>query len=107
MFSSAAARRISLVAAYGNRTVGRSVRRRDSKSQYDQVMEAPIAFSDSSLQRLRDSGCRGHVGLVGDDNQEEVRSLKPRTSVRNILVKLELLDVTMEDKAFRSGPLPG
>jgi hypothetical protein len=33
-----------------------------------------------------------NVGLVGDDNQEKVRSLKPRTSVRNILVKLELLE---------------
>jgi hypothetical protein len=38
-------------------------------------------------------GAAADVGLVGDDNQEEVRSLKPRTPVRNILVKLELLDV--------------
>ena len=38
-------------------------------------------------------GAAANVGLVGDDNQKEVRSLKLRTSVRNILVKLELLDV--------------
>jgi hypothetical protein len=38
-------------------------------------------------------GAAANVGLVGDDNQEKVRSLKPRTSVGNILVKLELLDV--------------
>src|SRR4051794_16622048 len=33
-----------------------------------------------------------HVGLVGDDNQEKVRGLKPRTSAWNIIIKLELLD---------------
>src|SRR4030095_17124930 len=38
-------------------------------------------------------GAAANVGLVGDDNQKEVRSLKLRTPVRNILVKLELLDV--------------
>ena len=37
-------------------------------------------------------GAAAHVGLVGDDNQEEVRSLKPRTSVRNIRVEFELLE---------------
>jgi hypothetical protein len=31
--------------------------------------------------------------LVADHNQKEVRSLKPRTPVPNVLVKLELLDV--------------
>jgi hypothetical protein len=35
-----------------------------------------------------------NIGLVRDDNQKEVRSLKPRTPVRNILVNVELLDVT-------------
>ena len=38
-------------------------------------------------------GAAANVGLVGDDNQKEVRSLKARTSVWNIIVKLELLDV--------------
>jgi hypothetical protein len=37
-------------------------------------------------------GTAAYVGLVGDHNQEKVRSLKPPTSILNILVKLELLD---------------
>ena len=37
-------------------------------------------------------GAAANVGLIRDDNQEEVRSLQPRTSVRNILVKFELLE---------------
>jgi len=38
-------------------------------------------------------GATANVGLVGDDNQEEVRGLQPRTPVWNIAVKLELSDV--------------
>lgn len=33
------------------------------------------------------------VGLVRDHNQKKIRSFEPRTSVGNILVKLELVDV--------------
>src|SRR6266513_1813458 len=38
-------------------------------------------------------GAAANVGLVGDDNQKEVRSLELRTPVGNVLVKLQLLDV--------------
>src|SRR4030095_6248080 len=39
-------------------------------------------------------GAAANIGLVGDDNQEEVRGLKPRTPIRNIFIKLEFLHVT-------------
>src|SRR5436189_3472431 len=38
-------------------------------------------------------GAAANVGLVGDDNQKEVRRLELRTPVKNVLVKLQLLDV--------------
>jgi hypothetical protein len=38
-------------------------------------------------------GAAANVGLIGDDNQEEVRSLKPRTPVWNIVIKLERSDM--------------
>ena len=37
-------------------------------------------------------GATANVGLVGDDNEKEVRSLKPRTSVWDISVEFELLE---------------
>jgi hypothetical protein len=47
-------------------------------------------------------GAAANVGLIRDDNQEEVCSLKSRTSIGNILVKLELLDVRW--RMWRSVP---
>jgi hypothetical protein len=38
-------------------------------------------------------GAAANIGLVGYDNQEEVCRLKPRTPVRNIIVKLKRSDV--------------
>jgi len=69
-------------------------------------MEAPTAFSNHRFNGFATLSAAANVRLVGDDKPGGVRSLEPRTPVRNVLVKLELLDVRRRwGVPFRTKPV--